>query len=164
MDNANQDNKKGKNFFALDEGETITSSLKENDSFKFLSKIAKDEGLFSDFINNMNYRGTYQLLESIRIIVRDYEANIFSLIKMKRMLTGVSKIAGASDTLVRQHLTPDGDRAHREHGVRDPELRPVLGLHLRQTEQRAVGPLRRVVQSLPHIGPKRHCWVCRAQR
>lgn len=100
IDNANQDNKKGKNFFALDEDETITSSLKENESFKFLSKITRDEGLFSDFISNLNYRGTYQLLESIRLIVRDYEANIFSLIKMKRMLTGVSKIAGASDTLV----------------------------------------------------------------
>lgn len=100
MDTANQDTRKGKNFFALDENETVNSSLRENDSFKFLSKITKDEGLFSEFINNINYRGTYQMLESIRIIVRDYEANIFSLIKMKRMLTGVSKIAGASDTLV----------------------------------------------------------------
>ena len=68
VDGANQDNKKGRNFFSLDEGETITSSLKNNESFKFLTKISKEESLFADFVNNINYRGTYQMLESIRII------------------------------------------------------------------------------------------------
>lgn len=100
IDNANQDNKKGKNFFAMDEENMISMALQENEPFKFMAKITRDEELFMEFISNMSYRGTYQLLESMRMIVRDYEANIYSMVKMKRMLTGVSKIAGASDTLV----------------------------------------------------------------
>jgi hypothetical protein len=68
LDGVNQDSKKNKNFFALDEEETISSSLRENEALKFLVKITKDENAFGDFINNINYRGTYTLLESIRMI------------------------------------------------------------------------------------------------
>lgn len=68
IDNVNQDNKKGKNFFALDEDATISSSLKENESFKFLVKVTKEENIFTELVANINYRGTYQMFESIRMI------------------------------------------------------------------------------------------------
>lgn len=68
VEKANQDSKKGRNIFVLDEDQTITSSLKDNESFKFLIKVTKEERLFDDFIRGISDRGTYQLLDSIRYI------------------------------------------------------------------------------------------------
>ena len=98
VDNVNQEDGKNKNFFTLDE-KVVLESLKENESLKFLNKLTKEENTFKEFIEGINYRGTYQLYESVKMISKDYESNISALIKLKRMLTGVSKIAGASDTL-----------------------------------------------------------------
>lgn len=68
VEKANQDSKKGKNIFVLEEDEAITTSLKDNDSFKFLVKISRDERTFDDFIRGISDRGTYQLLDSIRYV------------------------------------------------------------------------------------------------
>ena len=106
IDGVNQENKNNKNFFTLDEN-LLLISLKENEALKFLTKVSKEETLFSQFISNINYRGMYQLYESTKTISvglahqRDFESNVSALVKLKRMLNGVSKIAGASDTLVR---------------------------------------------------------------
>lgn len=67
IDGVNQENKNNKNFFTLDEN-LLLISLKENEALKFLTKVSKEETLFSQFISNINYRGMYQLYESTKTI------------------------------------------------------------------------------------------------
>lgn len=98
MENVNQDDRHSKNFFTLDETSAL-SSLRENESVRFLGKVVKDETDFAEFLANLNYRGRYLLMTHIRLLLRDFDVNISALLKLKRMLNGVSKIAGASDTI-----------------------------------------------------------------
>lgn len=98
LENVNQEDRNSKNFFTLDENSAL-SSLKENESVKFLGKVVRDETDFAEFLTNLNYRGRYLLMTHVRLLLRDFDVNISALLKLKRMLNGVSKIAGASDTI-----------------------------------------------------------------
>lgn len=74
VDGVNEDTRKNKNFFAVEEKEVV-ASLKENETLKFLVKVTNDEVTFNEFVRNINVRGIYQLYENIRTLAVDQRVN-----------------------------------------------------------------------------------------
>jgi putative methionine-R-sulfoxide reductase with GAF domain len=77
----------------------MANAMKESESIKFLDKVTQEESHFDNFIAKINYRETYQLLESIKFLIREHNKNTSNLLTAKRMITGVRNIVAAPDTL-----------------------------------------------------------------
>ena len=58
IDGVNEDTRKNKNFFAVDEKDVL-ASFKENETLRFLTKVTQEETTFSEFVRNINARGIY---------------------------------------------------------------------------------------------------------